>query len=212
VKRLILLICILLGAATANYFAASPEKKQVRETLDQFPKILGGWEMISDTKLDYTVIENLKVDDYIMRTYRDKAGNIIGLYVGYFYTQREGKQIHSPRLCLPGAGWGIQEKKVYPLQVAGDEQPYNVNYFVMDKGGEEKQLYLWWYQARGRIYANEYLNKVYIIWDAFTRNRTDGALVRINSPIMNGDVDSAQKIEVEFISLFFDQLNSFIPQ
>ena len=42
--------------------------------------------------------------DYIFRTH-DVAGKTrFTVYVGYYDEQRQGKSIHSPRNCLPGAG------------------------------------------------------------------------------------------------------------
>ena len=84
-----------------------------------------------------------------------------------------------------------------------------VNKFVMGKG-LDRQLYLFWYHGRGRIYASEYWNKIYLIWDGLTRKRTDGALVRVNNPVM-GNVEDSLKTQSEFIQLFLPLLEEYIP-
>jgi EpsI family protein len=153
----------------------------------------------------------LQVDDYIMRNYRSPNGELIGLYIGYFKSQREGKGIHSPRQCLPGAGWVPVETAVYQMPVPSQEaERVPVNKSVMSKG-LDRQLYIFWYQGRGRIYASEYWNKIYLIWDALTKRRTDGALIRVNISA-TGNIEEAHLKQSEFIRLFVPLLRDFIPE
>jgi len=155
-------------------------------------------------------MEILQVDDYFMRNYRNSNGEIIGLYIGYFKSQREGKGIHSPRQCLPGAGWVPVNIAVYNLKVPGhNPEMVSVNKFVMGKG-LDRQLYLFWYHGRGRVYANEYWNKIYLIWDGLTKKRTDGALIRVNN-LATRNPNEALQTQTEFIKLFFPLLKEYIP-
>ena len=155
-------------------------------------------------------MEILQVDDYFMRSYRNSKGEVIGLYVGYFKSQREGKGIHSPRQCLPGAGWLPVETEIYKMTVPDRDPPTApVNRFVMGKG-LDRQLYLFWYQGRGRIYASEYWNKIYLILDAMTKKRTDGALIRVHMPVFGNNEETLKK-EVEFINQFYPFLKDYIP-
>jgi len=209
-KRFLITIILLLAAAAFNYGFSRPEAKQPRLPLKDFPEVIGDWKAMRDTLMTGEIIDVLKVDDYIMRTYVNSKKEVVGLYIGYFETQREGKQVHSPRQCLPGGGWGIIEQKAYSLKIPGhnpDEVP--INYHLMGKGAD-RDLFLWWYQGRGRIYADEYLNKFYMIWDAITMRRTDGALVRINMPVS----DSRQKTletQLAFIDFLIPILSEYIP-
>ena len=56
--------------------------------------------------------------------------------------------------------------------------PLAVNRVQIAKG-DHRQLVYYWFQQRGRVVTNEYLVKWYLLWDALTKNRTDGALVRL---------------------------------
>ena len=76
--------------------------------------------------------------------------------------------------------------------------------------GLDRQLYLFWYQGRGRVYASEYWNKIYLIWDGLTQKRTDGALVRVNNLII-GNTEEALKTQSDFIQLFLPLLKEYIP-
>ncbi len=208
--RYILTIVILLAAAGLNHFFSSPEISLPRKSLAEFPTQLGDWTAVSEQKIEGRSMEILQVDDYFMRNYSNSEGKVIGLYVGYFKSQREGTGIHSPRQCLPGSGWVPVDTTIYRM-AAPDVNPgaVPVNKFVMGKG-LERQLYIFWYHGRGRIYASEYWNKLYLIWDGLTRQRTDGALVRVNN-FITGDTEEALQTQSDFIQLFLPLLKEYIP-
>jgi len=208
--RFILTIIILLVAIALNHYFSKPDISLARKSLSEFPMQLGDWAAISEQKIEGRSMEILQVDDYFVRNYRNPKGEVIGLYIGYFKSQREGKGIHSPRQCLPGAGWVPVNTEVYQMAVLGhNPETVPVNKFVMGKG-LDRQLYLFWYHGRGRIYASEYWNKIYLIWDGLTKKRTDGALVRVNSPV-KGNTEDALKTQSDFIMLFFPLLKEYIP-
>lgn len=208
--RFILTILILLAAAAGNYYFSKPDVSLPRKSLAEFPRVLGDWTAITDQKIDDRSMKILQVDDYFMRNYRNSKGEIIGLYIGYFKSQREGKGIHSPRQCLPGAGWVPINTTVYKMAVPGhNPKTASINKFLMGKG-LDRQLYLFWYQGRGRTYASEYRNVIYLVWDALAQGRTDGALIRVNSPVTRNPEDSLQT-QTDFIKLFFPLLKDYIP-
>ena len=104
----------------------------------------------------------------------------VGIYIGYYASQRQGDTIHSPQNCLPGAGWHPVETGVGNLQADG--RTVTVNEFVIQKG-LDRQVVFYWYQGRGRVVANEYANKAFLMLDAARLHRTNGGLVRLIAPI-----------------------------
>jgi len=208
--KLIIVIFILLMGAALNYYFSKPDISLPRKSLADFPKELGDWTTISEQKIEGRSMEILQVDDYFMRNYRNSKGEIIGLYIGYFKSQKEGKGIHSPRQCLPGAGWVPVNIEIYNLEVPGHNPTHvGVNKYLMGKG-LDRQLYLFWYHGRNKVYASEYWNKIYLIWDGLTKRRTDGALIRVNNPVM-GSPENALRTQIEFINLFYPLLKEYIP-
>jgi EpsI family protein len=208
--RLIIAILILLIAIAVNQYISLPEIAFPRKDLKGFPADIEGWTLISDQKIDEKSMRILNVDDYIMRNYRNADGRVIGLYIGYFKSQKEGKGIHSPRQCLPGAGWNPIHNQIYHIQLFKSyPKKVPVNKFVMEKG-LERQLYLFWYEGRGRVYASEYWNKIYLIWDSIWKKRTDGALIRVNISI-GEDPEKAFEEQYKFIQSFYPFLSEYIP-
>ena len=201
---------MLLLGASLNYYFSKPDISLPRKSLAEFPKTLGDWTTVSEQKIEGRSMEILQVDDYFVRNYRNSKGETIGLYMGYFKSQRDGKGIHSPRQCLPGAGWVAVDTSVYNMSIVGhNPETVPVNKFIMGKG-LDRQLYLFWYHGRSRVYASEYWNKIYLIWDGLTKKRTDGALIRVNNPI-KGNTEEALKTQTEFIKLFYPLLKEYIP-
>jgi EpsI family protein len=113
---------------------------------------------------------------YLFRTFTPDAGPGFSVYVGYYDHQTQGKTIHSPKNCLPGAGWEMLESTQNHVQVGGAIVP--VNRYMLQKNGQ-RALVFYWYQGRGRVAANEYQVKWELLRDAAIRGRTEEALVRI---------------------------------
>jgi exosortase D (VPLPA-CTERM-specific) len=169
-----LAIVAILGFALPQRVDASVERKSFFE----FPLQLGGWRA-TPKRMDPGELDALKLDDYILADFAGADGRAVNLYVAYYNSQRKGESAHSPRSCIPGGGWEITQLAqhvVGGVRIAG--QPLRVNRVVVEKG-DSKQLVYYWFQQRGRIITNDYAVKWYILWDALTRNRTDGALVRL---------------------------------
>jgi len=210
-KRYLIVIVILVGAIIANETLSRSENPASRTALEFFPNTLGEWQSIDEQTIDERSMNVLLVDDYIMRSYINKNNHkIINLYIGYFKSQREGKQIHSPRQCLPGAGFSLEGKEIIEIVMDNENtEKVPVNLFIMRKGNE-RQVFLWWYQGRGRIYASEYMNKCYQVIDAMKHRRTDGALVRVGMAV-EGDVHTSQEILTEFVKYISPFLHLYIP-
>jgi EpsI family protein len=137
----------------------------------------------------------------------------VELYIAYYESQRKGASVHSPRACLPGGGWTIESFDEYPVTNVGPElATVNVNRAVISLG-TSRQLVYYWFQQRGRNITNEYLVKWFIFWDSLTKNRTDGALVRLVTAVPESmDMGEADERMQEFIRDIDPTLAYFIPR
>lgn len=183
IARAAIVIALLAGGAFFGTHLSGTEVPVDREPLATLPNMIDGWTGRNATPLANDVVALLGVDDYIHRTYISEAGVPVGLYAGYYGSQRQGDTIHSPQNCLPGAGWRPVSSSTITLQSGGREVP--VNQYVIQKGLDQ-QVVLYWYQGRGRVVANEYANKALLMWDAATLQRTNGGLVRVMTPVVPG--------------------------
>jgi exosortase D (VPLPA-CTERM-specific) len=202
----------LVGMAVVSQVL--PTREEIippRSTFASFPEKIADWQGEMD-RLEPIFINNLKLDDYLLANYRNREGESVNLYVAYYGSQRKGASVHSPKTCLPGGGWQIVQfgqKLVEDAQV--NSIPLEVNRSVIQLG-DTKQLVYYWFQQRGRVITNEYLLKWYLFWDALTKNRTDGSLVRITTRIRTGqDVAEVDRMLEKFIRDVTDQITRFVP-
>ena len=209
-------LCLLLGATTvflAN--ARSTEVAVSRTAFAAFPMEIQPWKAVNAPPLDDEVLKVLGVDDYVSRIYYKPSGDHVGLYMGFYASQRQGDTIHSPLNCLPGAGWEpVSEGRLTIPNVDGHGRSITVNRYIVQKG-LDRQMVLYWYQARGRVVASEYTSKAYLINDAIRMNRTDGSMVRVIAPIdtrVEAPTADAEQLAVEFARAIFPLLPAYLPE
>ncbi|MGD0547807.1 MAG: exosortase C-terminal domain/associated protein EpsI, partial [Terracidiphilus sp.] len=134
----------------------------------------------------------------------------INLFIGYFPTQRTGQTIHSPKHCMPGAGWVFESSHTTDLTDAAGKTHRVGEYIIAN--GEARQFVIYWYEAHGRSVANEYMAKMYLVADAMRLSRTDGALVRVITPIAPDEETAAARKRAEgFTVQLAPLLPRFIP-
>jgi EpsI family protein len=203
---------ILLLSATAVLLHARPnaDRNPASQSLAEFPNTIEGLTG-TDQAIDQQTLDVLGSGDFLSRLYTGpQAGPPISLFIGYFPTQRTGQTIHSPKHCLPGAGWRFDSSDSVTLTDV-DHQPVRVGEYVVSNS-EQKAFVIYWYQAHGRSVADEYMAKVYLVADAIRMNRTDGALVRVITPVHSGEtVDIAKARAERFTAQFAPLLPRYIP-
>ena len=201
---------VLLAAGLVLRSISHGEEIPLRQSFDGFPFHLEQWSG-RQLALDTKVLEILRVDDYVLRQYWDEQGLPLELYIGYYKSQRQGATYHSPKNCLPGSGWVfLHTGKAHLQAVSRTGQAVEINQFIIQKG-LDKQLVLYWYQDRGRIITSEYWAKLYMIWDAIQRNRTDGAFVRITVPFASESEERAIMQGRAFAETIFPLLHEYLP-
>jgi EpsI family protein len=178
--------------------------------LSQLPAIQAGWTS-RDLDIDQETRDVLGAGDFLSRFYSQGTQSPpISLFIGYFPTQRTGQTIHSPKHCLPGSGWVFVSSDYVDLIDAGGK-PHRVGEYII-ANGDARQFVIYWYQAHGRSVANEYMAKIYMVADAIRLNRTDGALVRVITPIASSeDTMAARKRAEAFTTQLAPLLPRFIP-
>lgn len=208
------LVALVLLASTALFLEARGRSEVFppRLPLASFPEQVGTWRG-TDVEIPKDVREVLGPGDFLLRVYRsdDESKPFTDLFIAYFPTQRAGDTIHSPKNCLPGAGWTPIDSRRITLSVEGHAL-FIVNRYVIAKGSD-RQLVLYWYWAHNRAVASEYWARVYLVTDSIRMNRSDGSLVRITTHMLPGEsVDSALQRVLPFTGKVVPLLNQYIPQ
>jgi exosortase D (VPLPA-CTERM-specific) len=204
----------LLVAATAwsLFYTRPPALIPERASLGLLPMQMGAWTGRREF-MDRESLDTLKLADYSMTTFkRPSTGGPVTMWIAYYSTQVQGTAVHSPQACLPGDGWRIENIEVVSVPAgAADGSPQRVNR-VLIAMGEQRQLVYYWFAQRGRTITNEFLVKWFIFWDGLTQNRTDGALVRLTTPVSGpaGLAGADARLE-EFLKAAAPELGHFLP-
>ena len=205
--RLWVTIGILLSALLFLQTMSHGEAIVPRQPLQDLPYTLAAWTG-KEQPLQQDVLRVVGVSDYANRYYSSSSEPPVQLYVGYYASQRTGDTIHSPKNCLPGSGWEPIHSGYATLYLPNGRKIV-VNESVIQQD-QNKQLVFYWYQGRGRVIASEYAGKICLVADALSRNRTDGALVRLVTP-MNDGQNKARSRLTDFTQELFPALDRLIP-
>lgn len=202
-------VALLLATGAFLQLRARSETIPHPAPLQRFPNEIAGWQG-RDVHLTANVLEVLGNGIFLPRMYESRTQPYIDFFVAYFPSQKSGDTIHSPKNCLPGAGWS----PVSASQITFTSQngrTIHADEYVIQKGIERSEV-VYWYQAHGRTVASEYVAKFYLVADAIRMNRTDGALVRVVTPILGREAQSdARARALQFAAIASAQLDPYIP-
>ncbi|MGD0414443.1 MAG: exosortase C-terminal domain/associated protein EpsI [Terriglobales bacterium] len=207
-------IVAVLMLATALVLQAHSRSEYFppRAPLSSLPRQIDGWTG-TDSVLDQQTLDILGPGDFLVRDYENASQRQpwINLYIAYFPSQKAGDTIHSPNHCLPGAGWVPTSREMVQI-TRPDGSSFPVNRYVVSKAGD-RQLVLYWFQAHGRAVASEYWAKYYLVSDSVRMNRSDGGLVRLMTPMFDGESpDAAQARMMKLGSQLVPMLDRYIPR
>jgi exosortase D (VPLPA-CTERM-specific) len=202
------LILLALGGLALPSVSGRAEATQERPRFVEFPVRLGQWQG-NPSLLDIETEKGLRLDDYILSDYARPDGGTVNLYVAYYADQRLGYAPHSPIVCIPGGGWAITKLQQIEYRDLGAVQPLNR---VLIEKGAARQLVYYWFDERGRKLASEVWAKFYLLTDAVLKNRSDGALVRLTTPIRNdeSETDADHRLQ-SFMKVALPRLSGFLP-
>lgn len=213
-SRALVFSALLLGAG-AIAWEARPQTATTtvdREPFTVFPARLGAWNGDIPEVLAPDIAETLAADDYLSVHFTNNAQDApVQLFIAWYDDQTQGG-IHSPEICLPGAGWEIA--KLDRIDIApqmGFTAPYNLNRAIIQRD-QTRMLVYYWFEQHGRHTAWDFAAKMYLLWDSITIGRTDGALVRLTTPIMSGETEADAEARLrEMFGETVDVLPRFVP-
>ncbi|MEL7171665.1 MAG: exosortase C-terminal domain/associated protein EpsI, partial [Pseudomonadota bacterium] len=205
----------LMTTAVSTAWVAAPQPETVRlerSPFAVFPRTLGDWSG-NNAYLEPDIEAVLGADDYYSAFYhRDGDETGVDLFIAYYHKLTEGEGIHSPEVCIPTAGWEIAGMEVEVVEIPGSGwPPFPVNRAIIEKGLNQQLVYFW-FEQRGRRLTNDYAAKAYTILDSLSMGRTDGALVRVITPILEGEGEASAEARLQaLLTDALPVLPQFIP-
>lgn len=200
------LLCITILMSHGVEFR---EKVPIKKSFSTFPMQIGKWQGRRHI-MEQRLIDALDFSDYLLADYVNSKGETINFYVAYYESQRKGESIHSPTTCLTGGGWIFKDVGNVAVKIPG-RSTFNVKRVVLKQPGARELAY-YWFPMRGRLLTSAYQMKIYNFIDAVTMHRTDGALVRLMTPLGPDEVslDGDARIQ-DFMKGGMPVLEQYLP-
>jgi EpsI family protein len=180
-------------------------------------KRLPNWDFVSYTLGEWTgrnasfdpIYGTDPADTNLLRVYNQGKQMPVIVYVGFYGYLPTILEVHTPEICYPAQGWSISSlRKSTGGSFRGVEIP--TSEIVADKGGE-RRLVIWWYNAGSRPFESR-IRYVYAMLALSTlTGRTDGSMVRLETPVeRNGETAARKRLE-QFRKNFLPALDEALP-
>lgn len=206
------LIYVLLLASAIFVGMHRDIEVPVARPLQDLPGQVGEWVQTDDFYFSDAVMAQLRPTDYVYRAYRhtdnDPGAGDIAMYIGYHGGGPDSGPIHSPRHCLPGSGWTLEAEEIRTLD--GEGEDLNVVEAVY-RNGDHRELFIYWYQVRGRTLTNEYSLKMAEIFNSMLYERRDSAFIRISTRYREED-DKPVALLRDFVRRVYPFIKEVLPQ
>ena len=212
-SRALIFAAVIMGAGALAWavIPARPLAEVAREPFYAFPAQLGAWVASSPQSLDPQVAKVLAADDYHSVTLT-KAGERqpVDLFMAWYKDQMTGGT-HSPTICLPSAGWEIAGLQSVPAPEGVEGAPFTLNRTVIQKGLDRMLVY-YWYDQQGVRTASSYYAKLLMTLSKVESGRSDGAIVRLITPIGLGESEAVAEARLqEALKAVVGPLPRFLP-
>jgi EpsI family protein len=205
--RFLIIYTLFTAAALIITFhkdAAVPTNRPFSE----FPRQVKTWQMSKADVFSDNILNVLKPTDYLSRQYKDTGEKTVSLYIGYHGGGKGGGEIHSPKHCLPGSGWYEVSSRRGKFVTPGG----TVNLVrAMYQKGDNKELFIYWFQVRDHSISNEYSLKIAQILNSAFYSRRDASFIRISVPI-ESNIDQAAARGEQFIRDFEPIIREYLPR
>lgn len=213
-SQIVAVLMLVLASFFVYSFNERAEQHPSRLPVSSYPLTLGAWTA-KESALSEQIESALGLDDYVLADYSQPGesgqGGSVNFYVAYYKSQRKGVSPHSPQVCMPGGGWVITSLQDREIKVTG-MAPFVVNRAVIERE-HRKQIVYYWFDQRGRKISSEYWMKWYLLIDSITKNRTDGALVRVTTLLGNNEnLESADERLANFLQSAVPKLKLYVPE
>jgi EpsI family protein len=206
-----IVLAILLLCAIGVFYGMPPQRPvNLTSPLSSLPQTLPGWILLDQGTVAADVENVLRADQTLIRDYiNTSTSERANLFIAFFRSQATGAAPHSPKNCLPGAGWIASQSDIIHIPVPGMPEAIPVNRYIVSKG-DARAMVVYWYQSHNRAVASEYWAKLFLVYDSIRLHRSDTSIVRVIVPI-SGTEQQAEKAAISFVRSAFGPIRHLLP-
>lgn len=205
----ILSILLVLATFMVHVNYGGNTARAAKEPLSQMFTSNNGWRLVGNYPLEVSVVNELKLDDYIFQSYARNT-EAVSLYIGYYRTAKKVGAAHDPLVCFQGQGWQIKNRESGEYALSRNPE-LKISYSAMiAERQEEQQLIIYWFQANRKATANTHFQKAAMVLDTFSGGCEDNAFVRISAPIAGESPEVVRKRVFDFVEDFYPDFIHYV--
>lgn len=207
-------LVMILTVAAWPLVPSRDAQSPTRLDFSAFPRQVGDWRQFGDEQRFSPKVERiLAADDYINVQYgRSASEPTLDFFSAWYHDLAEDGVVHTPEICLPGAGWEIA--KVERVDISGElglDEPYEINRVIIQKG-EQRRLVYYWFTHMGEAIPRNTRAKFNVLTGGVLAGRYDGAILRIISPLEKGEPESVAEEKMnDLLRELLPKIPRFIP-
>jgi len=202
---------LLLALIVVKLFSGDfTHETDVKLELASLPYEFAEWQGADSVGLDDKSKLILQLDDYVKRVYKNKEGDAVYLYIGYWKKQNGEHQAakHSPVLCLPANGWELGQRNLTSFLVENLTIPVKK---VFANLKDKEFLFHYYFFAGDAFYAQEWKALLNISTQTMTGGRSDGGIVEAYTLLKAGDGKKSKGDKAdEVLSKFLKDLTPYL--
>jgi len=207
ILSVLLVVTALLVSVPTGRSVASSQKKPLQQVFTQF----GQWQSSRDFPMDANVVEALRLDDFLFRSYqRDKSN--VSMYIGYYHTAKKVGAAHDPLVCFQGQGWKINQRDSGNYTLSRHPE-LTISYSAMlAERQDEREVVVYWFQANAKANATTQSQKVTMVLDKISGKSEDNAFVRLSAPVGKETPEAVRRRIFEFIEDFYPDFLGYVTR
>ena len=173
-------VLILVFLLTGSNVLARPSRPVPLDGgLDALPAQLGEWtaDPLSRARLEAAPIEWPGADVEIARRYRRADGAVVDLYLGYFASQEQSRELVTYRSA------DVHSHAVRSSVGRAGGRRFDANYVGPDRQGVSR---MFWYDVDAQPETSPYVVKARTLWNAVRGARSNGAVIVLSTQTSGG--------------------------
>lgn len=207
-------VLMIVTAAAWPLIPTRDGQPPARHDFSVFPRQFDDWRRVGNERRFSPEVERiLAADDYVnVQFARSASEPTLDFFSAWYRDLAEDGVVHTPEICLPGAGWEIAKVERADLSTQlGLSEPYEINRVVIQKG-EERRLVYYWFVHMGEAIPRNSRAKFNVLTSGTLAGRFDGAIIRLISPIEKNEPEQAAERKLnDLLRKMLPDLPRFIP-
>ncbi len=181
--------------------------------IQSFPLSFGQWTGRQET-IDPEIIRASGAEEAFSGVFRDGTGGEVSLYIGYRSTAFLSNEnfFHSPTVCIPSAGWVVEEETRKTIQGVERFGSLMVTRMVIERMGS-RQIVYFWFQTKDMTTHDKNINRFHLSLHALRRDNTYDLFVRPIAPVAPTEtIDSTERRMDGFVRDMMPVLLQFLKE